>query len=58
MDFNNDDAEFNTAAGAILGITSATATVIATLILSILIELNDSSSSKEEDSKDNKQPQL
>ena len=29
MDFDDDDAEFNAAAGAILAITSATATAIA-----------------------------
>ena len=47
MDFDDDnddddDTEFNAAAGAILAITSATATAIATLILPILMELNDS----------------
>jgi hypothetical protein len=58
MDFDdNDDAEFNAAAGAILAITSATTTAITTLILPILIELNDSLSS-EEDSEDNKQLRL
>ena len=55
IDFNNNDVKFNIAAGAILGITFATATVITTSILPILMELNDSSSSKEEDSEDNKQ---
>jgi len=59
MDFNDDDdAKFNAAAGAILAITSATATAIATLILPILMELNDLLSSEEEDSKDNKQLRL
>jgi len=59
MDFNNnDDTEFNVAAGAILTITSATATAIATLILPILIELNDLLSSEEEEGEDNKQPRL
>ena len=58
MDFDNNDAKFNTAAGAILGITSATVITITTLILPILMELNDSSSSKEENSENNKQPQL
>ena len=58
MDFdNNDDAKFNAAARAILAITSTTATAIATLILPILIELNNSLSS-EEDGEDNKQPRL
>ena len=58
MDFNNNDnAEFNVAAGAILAITSTTATAIATLILPILIELNDLLSS-EEDGEDDKQPRL
>ena len=44
MDFdnNNDDIKFNTAAGAILAITSTTAIIITTLILPILIELNNS----------------
>jgi len=56
MDFNdNNDAKFNAAARAILAITSTTATAIATLILPILMELNDLSSSEEEDGKDNKQ---
>ena len=43
MDFddNNDNTKFNTAAGAILAITSATATVITTSILPILMELNN-----------------
>ena len=58
MDFDDDnDTKFNTAAGAILAISSATTTAIATSILPILIELNDSSSSKE-DSKNNKEPRL
>ena len=58
MDFDdNDDAEFDAAAGAILAITSATATAIATSILPILMELNNSSSS-EEDSEDDEQPRL
>ena len=58
MDFDdNDDAEFDAAAGAILAITSATATAIATSILPILMELNDSLSS-EEDGEDNEQPRL
>ena len=44
MDFDDDDddTEFNAAAGAILAITFATATAIATSILPILMELNDS----------------
>ena len=54
IDFNNNNAKFNAAAGAILSITSATATAIATLILPILIELNDSLSSEEENGEDNK----
>jgi len=55
IDFDdNNDAEFNAAAGAILAITSATATAIITLILPILMELNDLLSSKE-DGKDDKQ---
>ena len=54
MDFNNNNTKFNIAAGAILGITFATTTVITTLILPIIMELNDLSSSKEEDSEDNK----
>jgi hypothetical protein len=55
MDFNDDnDMEFNAAAGAILAITSATATVITTSILPILMELNDLLSSKEEDGKNDK----
>jgi len=58
MDFNdNDDAEFDAAAGAILAITSATATAITTSILPILMELNNSLSS-EKDGEDNKQPRL
>jgi hypothetical protein len=58
MDFDDDNsAEFNAAAGAILTITSATATVIATSILPILMEPNDLSSSKE-DGEDNGQPRL
>jgi len=58
MDFNNNNnAKFNAAARAILAITSATATAIATSILPILIELNNLLSS-EEDGEDNKQPRL
>jgi len=58
MDFNDDNnAEFNAAAGVILAITSTTATAIITLILPILMELNDLLSS-EEDGKDNKQLRL
>ena len=58
MDFNNNDnAEFNAAARAILAITSTTTTAIATSILPVLMELNDLLSSKE-DGEDNKQPQL
>jgi hypothetical protein len=53
MDFDDDDTKFNAAAGAILAITSATTTAIATFILPILMELNDLLSS-EEDSEDNK----
>jgi len=59
MDFNDDNnAEFNAAAGAILAITSATATAITTSILPILMELNNLLSSEEEDGEDNKQPRL
>jgi len=58
MDFDdNDGAEFNIAAGAILAITSATATAIATLILPVLMELNNLLSSKE-DGEDDKQLRL
>jgi len=58
MDFDdNDDAEFNAAARAILAITSATATAIATSILPILMELNGLLSS-EEDGEDDEQPRL
>ena len=48
IDFDDDDTEFNVAAGAILAITSATTTAIATLILPILMELNDLLNSKED----------
>ena len=48
MDFDDDDddTEFNATAGVILAITSATATAIATSILSILMEPNDSPNSE------------
>jgi len=55
---NNNDAEFNIAAKAILTITSTTATAITTLIPPILMKLNNLLSCKEEDGEDNKQPQL
>ena len=58
IDFDDNNTRFNAAARAILSITSATAIIITTSILPILMELNDSSSSEEEDSENDKQLQL
>ena len=47
MDFDSNDAKFNIAAGALLGIASATTAAITALVLPILIELNNLLSSED-----------